>query len=313
MVDDCGTPVTPQTVPNVKPVAYIVGLGEIKLSHLGGGLWSGTLKPLSASSTPVDVNVAWNVDNQVIVGGRTGTVREVSRTPIVQSGSLRHSASFVTGAPVAPGQLISILGGNLADREARVNAPPFPVQLEQTEVLLGGRALPLLFTSGGQINAQIPYDLASDVQHQVVVRRGNTLSVPEQFVVAQAQPGIFTVNEQGFGQGFIQRPDGRVADAGNPARKSENVVILCTGLGLVTPLLAPGSPAPATPPSVVAPVQATIGGRAATVVSATLDPGSAGRYRVVVTVPPDAPSGGQVPVVITAAGRSSETVTMAVE
>ncbi|MBL8229227.1 MAG: hypothetical protein JNL98_12145 [Bryobacterales bacterium] len=313
MVDDCGTLLTPQTAPGAKPVAYIANRGQITLNHIGAGLWTGTLKPTAASSTPVDLNVAVNVENRLSVGGRSGTIRELSRTPIVQSGSLRHSASFITGAPVAPGQLISILGGNLADRESRVNAPPFPQSLDETEVLLGGRPLPLLFTSTGQINAQIPYDLASDVQHQVVVRRGNTLSVPEQFVVAQAQPGIFTVNEQGFGQGFIRRADGRVADAANPARRGDTVVILCTGLGLVTPLLPPGAPAPPTPPTVVAPVQAAIGGRTAIVVSATLDPGSAGRYRVQVTVPADSPLGSQIPVVITAAGRSSEPVTMAVQ
>lgn len=313
MVDDCGTPLTPQTAPDVKPIAYIANRGQITLSHIGGGLWSGTLKPTAASDTQVELNVVVNVANNLSLAGRLGTIRTLSRTPLVQSGSLRHSASFATDVPVAPGQLISILGGNLADRETKVDMPPFPPSLDTTEVLLGGRPLPLLFTSDGQINAQIPYDLPSDTLHQVVVRRGGTLSVPERFVVAQAQPGIFTVNEQGFGQGFILRADGKTADAANPARRGDAVVILCTGLGAVTPLLAPGAPSPTAPPNVVGQVQSSIGGRPAEVLSATLDPGSAGRYRVRVVVPPDAPIGREVPVLLIAAGRSSQQVTMAVE
>jgi len=65
--------------------------------------------------------------------------------------------------------------------------------------------LPLVATSAraGQINAQLPYNLPVDETLQIEVRRGDELSMPEPFVVAAAQPGIFTENQSGSGQGII--------------------------------------------------------------------------------------------------------------
>jgi uncharacterized protein (TIGR03437 family) len=64
---------------------------------------------------------------------------------------------------------------------------------------------------------------------------------------------------------------------------------------------------------VVAEVGVTIGGVRAEVKSATLTPGVAGRYQVRVVVPEQALSGDEVPVVVAAGGRSSQSVTMAVQ
>ena len=71
------------------------------------------------------------------------------------------------------------------------------------QVLLGDRSLPLLYTSSGQVNVQVPYGLPVNTQHQIAVRRGNALSVPETLSVAETQPGIFTENQKGTGQGII--------------------------------------------------------------------------------------------------------------
>lgn len=314
IVDRCGNPLTPQTGGSgMSVVASLTGEGQTNLVHVGNGVWTGTIRPTKASSSTVFLGVYTNVGGTLDVAERTGTVQVVSRTPLVVPGSLRHSATFDTDVPVAPGQLISVLGGNLADGEGVSTTLPLPRELNQTEVLLGGRPLPLLYTSDGQINAQVPYDLPVNTQHQLLVRRGTTLSVPEQFVVADAQPGIFTKNERGFGQGTITKTDGSTfAEPASPALRGEEVIIFCTGLGQVTPALEPGEAAPDPAPRVVADVQVTIGGRNAEVRFAGLTPGTAGRYQVRVVVPADAPTGDEVPVVVTAAGRSSQTVTMAV-
>ncbi|MBL8229395.1 MAG: hypothetical protein JNL98_12985 [Bryobacterales bacterium] len=314
IVDRCGNPLTPQNGGSgMSVVASLTGEGQTNLVHLGNGVWTGTIRPTKPNTSTVFLGVYTNVGGVLDLAERTGTVQVVSRTPVVLAGSLRHSATFDTDVPVAPGQLISVLGGNLADGEGISNTLPLPRELNQTEVLLGGRALPLLYTSDGQINAQVPYDLPVNTQQQLLVRRGNTLSVPEQFVVADAQPGIFTKNERGFGQGTITKTDGSTfAEPATPAQRGEEVIIFCTGLGQVTPALEPGQAAPDPAPRVVAEVQVTIGGRPAEVRFAGLTPGTAGRYQVRVVVPGDAPTGEEVPVVVTAAGRSSQTVTMAI-
>ena len=204
---------------------------------------------------------------------------------------------------------------NLADGVGQSNGLPLPQQLNGTQVLLGNQPLPILYTSTGQLNVQVPYTVPVNTQYQLTVQHGNTLSVPQSLVVAQAQPGIFTVNQQGTGQGSIVKSDQvTLAQPGTPAAVGETVVIYCTGLGAVTPAVKEGSPAPTTPPlsTTVNTVTVTIGGKAAQVAFAGLTPGYAGLYQVNVVVPAGITTGDSVPVVLSVAGQDSPPVTMAV-
>jgi uncharacterized protein (TIGR03437 family) len=148
------------------------------------------------------------------------------------------------------------------------------------------------------------------------VQYGNTLSLPQSLVVAQAEPGIFTANEQGTGQGSITKSDGvTVAQPGTPANIGETIVIYCTGLGLVTPSVKEGTAAPSTPPlaTTVNPVTVTIGGQAAQVSFSGLAPGYAGLYQVNAVVPAGITVGNAVPVVLSVAGQTSPPATIAVQ
>src|SRR5262249_38901472 len=149
----------------------------------------------------------------------------------------------------------------------RARSLPLPPQLSRAQVLLGGRALPLLFARDGQINAQVPYDLTANSQAQVVVVHGEEQSVPQSFTGADAQPGIFAKNAQGFGQGIVLHLDQvTYAEPGTPASRGEVVVIYCAGLGLVDANVQSGQAAPFDPPArTVSGVGLTIGGRPAQV------------------------------------------------
>jgi len=138
--------------------------------------------------------------------------------------------------------------------------------------------------------------------------------VPQSLVVAAAQPGIFTVNQQGTGQGAIMKSDQvTLAQPGTPASIGETVVIYCTGLGAVTPAVKEGAPAPALPLSTtVNPVTVTIGGVAAHVAYNGLTPGYAGLYQVNAVVPAGITTGDAVPVVLSVAGQTSPPATIAV-
>jgi adhesin/invasin len=208
-----------------------------------------------------------------------------------------------------------VYGVNLADGVGQSNGLPYPQQLNGAQVLLGNQPLPILYTSTGQLNVQVPYTVPVNTQYQLTVQHGTTLSVPQQLVVAQAQPGIFTVNQQGTGQGSIVKSDGvTLAQAGTPASIGETVVIYCTGLGAVTPAVKEGSPAPATPPlsTTVNPVTVTIGGQAAQVTFSGLTPGYAGLYQINAVAPSGIVTGDLLPVVVSVAGQTSPAVTMAV-
>ena len=139
--------------------------------------------------------------------------------------------------------------------------------------------------------------------------------MPQSLSVADAQPGIFTDNQQGSGQGKIFHADlVTEANPAAPVSAGDTVVIYCSGLGAVSPGVDAGSPAPSVEPlaRTVNTVTASIGGLNAHVVFAGLTPGFAGLYQVNVEVPAGVTPGDSVPVSLTVAGQSSPVVTMAV-
>jgi uncharacterized protein (TIGR03437 family) len=232
----------------------------------------------------------------------------------VGSGAIFNAASFAVDAPVAPGSLISIFGSKLTSgAEVKAQRLPLPTQLGDTQVTLAGVALPLLYTSDGQVNAQVPYDIPLNLPAQLTVQRGDAMSVPKTVSVAPAQPAVFTTNQLGQGQGVIVNSATNViADAKTPVKTGDIVIIYCTGLGAVTGSVQPGV-AVAGPTPTAQSVTVTIGGRAANVTYAGLTPGQAGLYQVNAVVPAGVVAGSDVPVILSAAGQSSPPVTIVVQ
>ena len=199
---------------------------------------------------------------------------------------------------VAPGSLITIYGDGL----------------DGAKLLLGNQVLSAIYSSNGQVNAQVPFEVDVNASLQLIVRNGDALSVPEDVGVAEAQPAVFTQNQQGTGQGVILKSDQvTLAQPGAPAEGGETVVIYCTGLGAVNPAVATGQPAPSqTLARTASPVTVTVGGAPANVVFAGLAPGFIGLYQINATLDKSTPSGDAVPVIVSVAGQTSPTVTMAV-
>jgi uncharacterized protein (TIGR03437 family) len=134
--------------------------------------------------------------------------------------------------------------------------------------------------------------------------------------VAATQPAMFTLDQSGQGQGliFLTRPNGYVlADAANPARAGDVLVVYATGLGEVNPPVATGAAAPGLPLSrAVTLVEAKIGGRDAGVQFAGLAPGFVGLYQVNVQVPLGVEPSPAATLVLLQNGAPSNTVTLAV-
>jgi uncharacterized protein (TIGR03437 family) len=318
--DECGNPLTPGAAGTgaVLSATFSNGDAPLKLTHIGGGVWSGTWRPVRPSSTGVNITVtAFYQEGTVVQSGQislAGAIQEVGRTPIVTAAGLQHGATYVSGIPIAPGTLFTVSGSNLTDGEATPTGLPLPRELNGVEVIVGNRSVPLLYVSDKQVNVQVPLDLPPNTQHQILVRRGIELSVPETIAVAPAAPGIFTKNQRGTGQGVILKSDrATLAEPGTAARAGERVVVYCTGLGTVTPAVESGAAAPGDQPArVVASVELTIGNKRADVISANLTPGGVGVYEVTAVVP-DGVTGDAVVVTVGAAGQVSPAVTMAIE
>ena len=89
------------------------------------------------------------------------------------------------------------------------------------------------------------------------------------------------------------------ANAAAPARRSQPVIIYCTGLGAVDIPVPVGAPAPANPLArVTGTVRVEIGGRQASILFAGLAPGFSGLYQINVFVPATSETGDAVEVLI---------------
>jgi uncharacterized protein (TIGR03437 family) len=220
-------------------------------------------------------------------------------------------------APVAPGDLIAIFGAGLSGAVAGAASLPLPNQLLSTGVSIDGQQIPLLYTSGGQVNAVVPYNLPTDVRHQLVVQENNSISVPQSVIVGVARPGVFTVNSSGTGQGEIFTVDAAgnqiLADQNAPAAAGDVLVIYCAGLGAVNPPLIAGAAAPlGSLTTTVAPLTATIGGLPAVVMFSGLTPGSSGLYQVNAVVPSGLAASDTTPLQLSISGQYSAIVTLSV-
>ncbi len=306
VVDDCSTPMVDGGV----TVSFSNGDPPLRLTSLKDGTWAGTWTPqrsLASISVTAAANLPeQNLKGQVSVKGGLGTG---NTPPVLAAGGIVNSASN-SGQAVAPGSLVSLYGARLADGVVVAPGYPLPNALGNVSVLIAGREAPLLFTSDGQINAMIPYGIASNTTHQILSTRGSTLSTPQSVVIAPAVPGIFTRDGK---QGIIVDQQNRDANPSNPVRAGDAVVIYCTGLGEVNPSLTAGTAASLTVLSrTVNPVSVTIGGQNATVLFSGLTPGFVGLYQVNAIVPTGVTPGSAVEVTLTSAGQTSAPATIAV-
>ena len=254
-----------------------------------------------------------------------GQVGSNPSVPALFAGGVVNGANFASGGAMAPGSIVSVFGRNLASGQNLASRLPLETTLGGATLNVAGTDVPLFFSNENQINAQLPFDLAPNSRPQVFVksRREGTgpeaIAVPESITVAAVQPAIFTLNQQGTGQGaiLIANTDILVAPVGSipgrqtrPADGGEFVSIFCTGLGATTPTVGAGEPGAGE--AVTTPVTATIGGVNASVSFAGLAPGFVGLYQVNVEIPAGVEPGAEVNLVLIQNGVPSNTVTLAI-
>ena len=201
VVDDCASNVDSGTL----VVSFTNGDLPLSLLALGGGVWTATWVPAR--------NVASSVvraDAQTLTPALSGTVQVTvqvannPKVPVVAPGGVLSSGDYA-GSP-ALGLLVSIFGTALADGSLGNSGLPLPTQLGSTHVLMSGVELPLLYVSENQVNVLVPYDIAVNAPHQLLVQRGNTISVPVGTAIFDTQPAILATAGNGIGQGTCIRP-----------------------------------------------------------------------------------------------------------
>jgi uncharacterized protein (TIGR03437 family) len=296
----------PAAISSLSPTAATVGGGDFTLTVNGSNLPSGATVAWNASplvttfvsATQVTARVpaallaaAGTASVTVTADGATSNALTFTISgpagPTTSSGAILNAASSKPG--VAPGELIAIYGSNLAGDTAQAAATPLPQALVSTSVTINGTAVPLLFVSPGQINAQVPYETKVGTA-KLVIKFGALSSPSVDFDVTPANPGVFTATQTNHVLA-LNLSDGSLNSAKSPARPGEYVTAYLTGQGVVDPPVTTGDIAPTSPFSLpIAPVVIKVGGVPAIVQFDGLAPGFVGLLQLNVLIP-DVPPG----------------------
>jgi uncharacterized protein (TIGR03437 family) len=176
-----------------------------------------------------------------------GTGVYINPTGVVNAAS---NAPFTAG--IAPGELLTLYGSNLAPSTA-VAGIPFPTTgLNGVQVTIGGYPAAIYYVSATQISAIVPYEVTVGEIVDIQVNNNGAQSNIVTNYVANTAPGVFTQNQNGTGYGEIEHlgignttatPGSVVTDA-NPAIEGETLAGYLTGLGAVSPAITDGAPGP---------------------------------------------------------------------
>jgi uncharacterized protein (TIGR03437 family) len=219
------------------------------------------------------------------------------QSPILKS--ITNAADYT--AKVAPDGLVSVWGTGMSPVSIVASQVPLPTSLGESCLSVAGTPIPLIFVSPTQINAQLPQNVLGNETISLHTPGGvsNTLN----FTVNSTAPAVFLSGVAGDWSGLatvIRAKNNQLVTPTNPIRINDTLVIWLTGMGLTTPTVDAGQPAP-TDPLAQASSQPTVtlGGYKLMIDYAGMAPGEAGVYQINVEVPFGVPLGDDQPLVIT--------------
>ena len=285
----------------------------------------------AAASLPITITTPTAAGPSVTTAASTFQVY----LPGPQVTAVTDSASYVAGN-VAPGEIITIYGLGLGPSVLVPLTVQDPLSTSlptggaaQTSVTIDGIAAPLLYTSANEVSCIVPFGVSAAVGSAVPVSvTYNSLGAASPMLVnvVAANPGLFTMNASGTGQGAILNYDPvaqnyTINGAKTPAIAGTTwAVLYLTGYGLTncTSIPANGStPASLCNPSATEqnlisgnvtpnlPVSVTIGGQVAQGVVAQAPLGGVpGLMQVNVPVPAGVSSGNALVVVTLGSGAT---------
>jgi uncharacterized protein (TIGR03437 family) len=229
--------------------------------------------------------------------------------PVITPNGIVNAANY-TGGAIVPGSYISIYGSDLAQVTGSNTTPILPIALNNVTVSFDNPnvSVPghLVFVSPGQVNVQVPWELAGQPSVQMKVSVGDSSGVIYTTPVAASAPAFFELSAQTHAAAALDEGN-NIVTVSNPVARGHVVQLFANGLGPVTNQPASGDPAPSNPLAYTTETPlVTIGGLNAAVQFSGMPPGNAGLYQINVVVPPTSTSGSQ-PVTISIGGVSGTT------
>jgi uncharacterized protein (TIGR03437 family) len=250
-----------------------------------------TIAPLADQSAIMNLTISgvtvlpWNYDAAV-------ALPEI--TSVVNAGE--------GGTDIAPGGLISIYGSQLSPVNMTSSEIPLPTALANSCLTVNGLAVPILFVSPGQVNAQMPFQEIGDVT--LILRTPGGQSDNYNLVIQPNAPSVFlgSAGPDTNVPTVVRDDDNQLVTPSHPIHRKSNsaLVIYLTGLGPTSPAVGTGQPAPSNPLAyTLTQPTVTLGGVELPVLYSGLAPGLVGVDQINVSVPFNVPEGISVPLAIT--------------
>jgi uncharacterized protein (TIGR03437 family) len=279
-------------------------VGEQPLVASAGSAFTRTLAPLANRSAIVALTVSgftalsWNFDAATVPPSVQKIVNAADLTPAV-----------------APGALISVFGSNLSPTNATTSEMPLPTAIGQSCLMVNGAAIPMMFVSPGQINAQLP--LRTEGRVPVTVYTPGGVSDDFYLNVLSVAPAIFHSGVAGPLTDLpviIKTSNQQLVTPSNPIHPNDEILIYLTGLGSTSPEVEAGVPPPSSPPaSAVVSPGVQLGGAPMDVRFAGLIPGLAGVYWIEARAPSRPILGSEIPLTVSQGAVTARVLVRVVE
>jgi uncharacterized protein (TIGR03437 family) len=161
----------------------------------------------------IGVDASGNAVNMDVKNGGIEVDPAIAGAPL-SAGGVLNSASFLPG-PIAPGELITLLGAGFGEAG--------------TEVTFDDAPMPVLYAGANQINTISPAVLRGETRIQV--RLGGTALASATVGTAEVAPGVFSEDASGSGPAIALFDDGSRSSQANPAAPGASLSVFATGLG----------------------------------------------------------------------------------
>lgn len=285
----------------VSGVTAAAATGSWLTASVSNGTVTVTADPtsLTAGTYPGTVTVASNAANSSVVIPVQFTV-EAEGAPVAYAGGAVNNGTFKQGEALAQGDIAAVFGDQFTlGAAAYPGVLPLPSTVNGTQVLVNNTPAPLYYISNGQIDFEVPFEIAPGPATVHIVRNGqagNSIAVN----IAANAPRFLLLN--GGPYAVLNTPDSPplvTGDPTHPAKAGDILIVYAIGLGQTTPAVQTGAAAPGSPNLAKVPdVKVCFGGatpfgKADCFVPsfAGLAPTFVGLYQLNVQVPGGLPSG----------------------
>jgi hypothetical protein len=185
-MDDCGVPMTTGAV----SASFSDNEPPLSLQPVGNGRWVVTWAPKNPAAQSVVITVRayrtdLNIEGTTQIGGSVQAGRTTPTISAIGVGSpdnLRQRSTF------APGSMITITGSGLTD-SAPSTAAPCQTMLGGSRVLLKSVEVPLCLAGPDEIRFVVPSDVPENTTQQLIVRNGDSVSVPTSITIVPPDDG----------------------------------------------------------------------------------------------------------------------------